>query len=686
MALQVADRVQETTLTSGTGTLTLNGPVPGFQSFVTGIGTGNTTYYTIYDPVSYAWEVGIGTFTSGASNTLSRDTVLSNSLGTTAKINLVGNQTNVFVTYPSDKSVFLDFYGNVSPLGIVESGTWQGATVGVAYGGTGVTASSGANSVVIRDSNQNINVNSVTQKLSVTTSSGGTTVLTVGSAHFQVLTGTSSHTYQLPNATFLPTGSIWVFDNDSTGNLYVVNNASGAIDTVAPGGYATVVLETNGTIAGEWLRFGMVPSEVNWGTNNLDLGGATVVTNGTWQGTPIAYNYGGTGLTTYSAANYALYSTSASTLTAGTLPAAAGGTGISSYTIGDIVYANTTSSLAKLPIGASNQVLGIVGGLPSWTTIVNSQWTTSGSDIYYSLGNVGIGTSSPTTKLQINAQDGFRFDVGSSAKSYMRFGSASTGESTAELSYTRATGATAISVGSTGSTLTDRLIIDSNGNVGIGTSSPAAKLDVNGGIINRAGAGAAAMSWFGDIATANWTTTLGGYSLTFYNDSSTGNLGTGTISANSTTFYPKVRFTETGNGLFARGLAVGTTADPNTGGIYATGAITAYYSDERLKNISGKIENALDKLNALSGVYYTNNEVANEHGYTSEETQVGVIAQQVKAVMPEVVKAAPFDLDEKGNSKSGENYMTVQYERLVPLLIEAIKELKAEVDELKKDK
>jgi len=63
--------------------------------------------------------------------------------------------------------------------------------------------------------------------------------------------------------------------------------------------------------------------------------------------------------------------------------------------------------------------------------------------------------------------------------------------------------------------------------------------------------------------------------------------------------------------------------------------------------------------------------------------QVGVSAQEVKAVLPEVVSAAPFDLDEKGESKSGENYMTVNYEKLVPLLIEAIKELKAEVEALK---
>jgi hypothetical protein len=130
------------------------------------------------------------------------------------------------------------------------------------------------------------------------------------------------------------------------------------------------------------------------------------------------------------------------------------------------------------------------------------------------------------------------------------------------------------------------------------------------------------------------------------------------------------------------GLSVGTTSDPGAGAIYATGNITAFFSDKRLKTVSGKIENALDKVAKLSGVYYTFNDTAKSFGYDSDEEQVGVIAQEVEAVLPQIVKAAPFDLDENNNSKSGENYKTVQYDKLVPLLIEAINELQAKVKAL----
>jgi hypothetical protein len=127
------------------------------------------------------------------------------------------------------------------------------------------------------------------------------------------------------------------------------------------------------------------------------------------------------------------------------------------------------------------------------------------------------------------------------------------------------------------------------------------------------------------------------------------------------------------------------------GALYATGNVTAYYSDERLKTNLGNVKNALDSVCKLNGFRYINNDLAKSVGYESEEVQLGVSAQEVEALFPEIVTLAPFDMnhDEKTgeiSSKSGEEYKTVDYARLVPVLIEAIKELKAEVDELKKAK
>jgi len=102
MALVVKDRVQETSTTTGTGTITLAGAVSGFQSF-SAIGNANTTYYAIVGGTQ--WEVGLGTYTSSGT-TLSRDTVLASSTG--SKISFSAGTKNVFVTYPADESVYQD--------------------------------------------------------------------------------------------------------------------------------------------------------------------------------------------------------------------------------------------------------------------------------------------------------------------------------------------------------------------------------------------------------------------------------------------------------------------------------------------------------------------------------------------------------------------------------------------------
>ena len=121
-----------------------------------------------------------------------------------------------------------------------------------------------------------------------------------------------------------------------------------------------------------------------------------------------------------------------------------------------------------------------------------------------------------------------------------------------------------------------------------------------------------------------------------------------------------------------------TGGTDNVGAFRATGEITAYYSDERLKNFSGTINNALSKVMSLNGYYYTENEVAKSFGFNNDKQQVGVSAQQVQNVLPEAVRVAPFVRDLEVTTE----YLTVQYEKLVPLLIEAIKEQQKKIEEL----
>jgi hypothetical protein len=143
----------------------------------------------------------------------------------------------------------------------------------------------------------------------------------------------------------------------------------------------------------------------------------------------------------------------------------------------------------------------------------------------------------------------------------------------------------------------------------------------------------------------------GGTNATTAGDAAT-NLGLGTAD--------DVRFDSFG---------VGTNASGTTGEIRATNNITAYYSDDRLKTKLGLIEDALSKVNSLSGFYYEANETAQALGYEVKR-EVGVSAQEVKAIMPEVVAPAPID----------DKYLTVRYEKLVPLLVQAIKELSAKIE------
>jgi hypothetical protein len=118
-----------------------------------------------------------------------------------------------------------------------------------------------------------------------------------------------------------------------------------------------------------------------------------------------------------------------------------------------------------------------------------------------------------------------------------------------------------------------------------------------------------------------------------------------------------------------------------TGNNVTTGDVVSNYSDERLKTNINPIENALDKLNSLRGFDYDNVDANSEIGFQpTRKSDVGLSAQELQKVLPHAVCIAPFDMDGNGGSKSGQNYLTIRYERVVPLLVEAIKELNAKLE------
>ena len=710
MALIVADRVQETSETSGTGTLTLDGAIAGFQTFSSSIGNGNTTFYTIYDNTAFVWEVGIGTVGAG---TLARTTVLSNSSGTTTPINLAGNTAFVFCTYPAEKSINYDANGvatigdvlgysdtgivgsfastvagynqvivqnkstatnassnlnvsndagtagsNYAELGI-NSSTFTGSgsfsiagasyvasastdlTLGTygAYNVHFVTNSSTTDAMTIFDNGGislggflnpgigNMAASKFVPGFTAITSAAGTTVLTASSNYYQNLLGSTTQTFQLPDATTLLVGTTFVFDNDSTGNLTVVDNASGPIETIPGGASGFVFLANNGTVAGTWRRHAFLPASYDFNNTTANFGTATI-TNATWNGNTIGTAYGGTGLTTFSAANNALYSTGATTLTAGTLPVAAGGTAATTFTANGVLYGNGTSPVAATAAGTTGEVLvGNTGAAPSWATVSSSLVSS------FSAGTTGFTPSTATTGAVTLAGT-------------LAIANGGTGATTAQAAMNTFAGATTL-----GSYLR-----------GDGTNVVMSTIQA------------------GDVPTLNQNTTGSAGSV-----ANALTAGTGITYSSGTTYNGSAAITisipqaiGTSSSVQFGSFGVGTAASGTTGEIRATNNVTAFFSDARLKDFKGTIPNALDKVLALNGYYFTENARAKELGYNNDKMQVGVSAQEVEAVLPEVIADAPINANFEGA-----DYKTVYYDKLVPLLIEAIKELKAEIDELK---
>lgn len=212
----------------------------------------------------------------------------------------------------------------------------------------------------------NIAVNKAVPGVTSITAAAGTTTLNAASTYYQEVVGTTTQTIKLPDATTLLKGTTFIVDNNATGIVTITDFASSSLDGVPAGGIAYLYLVDNSTVAGTWTAHGFLPSIYNFNNITADFGNASI-TNAVWNGTTVGTAYGGTGLTTFAAANNAIYSTSSSALVAGTLPTAAGGTALTSFTSGGALYATSTSALTTgtLPVGS--------GGTGITTTPTNGQ-------------------------------------------------------------------------------------------------------------------------------------------------------------------------------------------------------------------------------------------------------------------------------------------------------------------------
>jgi hypothetical protein len=215
MALVVKDRVQETTSTVGTGTLTLDGALDGFQTFSSAVGNGNTTYYAISGGAQ--WEVGIGTVSAG---TLARTTILTSSNGGLV-VNLSAGIKNVFCTQPAVKSLYTDASSDFQ-TGIGTNVATFLITPSSANLAGAITDETGSGALVFGTSptvNNPTVTNYVESVVSIgTVTTSHTIALTSGTVQTATLTASTACTFTMPTATAGKSFVLLLKQAASTGN------------------------------------------------------------------------------------------------------------------------------------------------------------------------------------------------------------------------------------------------------------------------------------------------------------------------------------------------------------------------------------------------------------------------------------------------------------------------------------
>ena len=391
----------------------------------------------------------------------------------------------------------------------------------------------------------------------------------------------------------------------------------------------------------------------------------------------------------------------ASNITSGTLPVTRGGTGTTSLVANQLVVGNGTyglisssnltwdnasSTLFASNIVASNIVAKTITGIGSNITNLNAN---SISDGILSVNKGGTGMTSFTTgqlllgngaNSLVNSGSGLTYDYAMQTLNASKF--SGNGQSITNINANNITiGTLPVTRGGTGGTTftTNQLLIGNDAGAitasGTGLTWNSATTTLNATSISGAGS---------NITHINATNITSGAirneSLPTASDTIKGcvKVGVGLTMTSDTLSLNSAISISSGN--VGIGISPTTYKLQVSGAIGATGDITAYYSDERLKNIKEYVKDVLPSLSKINVFKYNCNDLAESYGFDKSKNEIGLSAQEIQRHYPELVTLAPFDSTlheetQKIMSISGEDYLTLKYDRLSPLLLQAIKEL-----------